>query len=179
MCHGDADVLIEVEGGYPREIEIRLLMELREAGVDPLWGSTGRESEDSLRFRFDRVSDELSGEKVGAFGGWANDDFHGAEYSGNVVQGRVLEFGGGVAESLAPKEVSPPVNVLVNVHLSAPGTNKLTFSGTWYDGGSSFTGLRQYMVYTFDRLLPSWEGSGVCHGGKKQWKTKEDNLSLR
>lgn len=109
MCHGDADVLIEVEGGHPREIEIRLLMELREAGVDPLWGSTGRESKDSVRFLCNRVSDELSGEKVGAFGGWANDDFHGAEYSGNGGPGRVLEFfWGGVAESLAPKEVSPP-----------------------------------------------------------------------
>ena len=33
-----------------------------------------------------------------------------------------------------------PVNVLVNVHLNAPGTNKLTFSGTFtFTSTSTFT----------------------------------------
>ena len=91
MRNGEADIFIEIECSHAREVEAGLLMQLRKASIDTLWRSTGRHSKDGVRFCFHGISDELSGEEIGAFGGWADDDFHGVQYTGNGAAGRVLE----------------------------------------------------------------------------------------
>ena len=46
----------------------------------------------------------------------------------------------------------------VGTWVNKPTVVLQSLAGTWYGGGSSFTVLRRYMVYTFDRLSPSREG---------------------
>ena len=50
------------------------------------------------------------------------------------------------------------VTVPARIELGNAQDVVLVISVTWYGGGSSFTVLRRYMVYTFDRLSPSREG---------------------
>ena len=76
MLFGQAAVLVQIDGGDLREIEVALVVPLHQLGVGAHRGAAGRQTQHTVRFH-----DDLCGDDVGRFAGhiliiFCADDLH-------------------------------------------------------------------------------------------------------